>query len=65
MCFLLGIGTLVISFFLQWDDSIENLPQQSQPRRKKRKWTSLEEETLRAGVRMYVFFIFLFKLVKP
>lgn len=56
MCFLLGIGILVISFFLQWDDSIENLPQQSLPRRKKRKWTSLEEETLRAGVRMYVFF---------
>lgn len=37
----------------EWDDSIENLPQQSQPRRKKRKWTSLEEETLRAGVRMF------------
>nr|QSD99797.1 MYB family transcription factor [Melilotus albus] len=37
----------------EWNDSIENLPQQRPPRRKKRKWTSLEEETLRAGVRMF------------
>ncbi|XP_027190658.1 uncharacterized protein [Cicer arietinum] len=37
----------------QWNDSIENLPHESQPRRKKRRWTSLEEETLRAGVKMF------------
>jgi hypothetical protein len=53
---LLGIGTIVISFFLQWDDSIENLPQVRHPKKKKRRWTSLEEDTLRAGVKMYVFF---------
>jgi hypothetical protein len=52
----LGIGTIVISFFLQWDDSIENLPQVRHPKKKKRRWTSLEEDTLRAGVKMYVFF---------
>ncbi|KAL5077053.1 hypothetical protein RYX36_016037 [Vicia faba] len=35
------------------DDSIDNSLQARQPRRKKRKWTSLEEETLRAGVKMF------------
>ncbi|XP_027932130.1 uncharacterized protein LOC114187915 isoform X2 [Vigna unguiculata] len=38
---------------LEWDDSIDNSPQVIQPRRKKRKWSSLEEETLRAGVKMF------------
>lgn len=47
---------LIISF-LQWNDSIDNLPQVIQPRRRKLKWTSLEEETLRAGVKMYVLFL--------
>ncbi|XP_027335759.1 uncharacterized protein LOC113849788 isoform X2 [Abrus precatorius] len=37
----------------EWDDSMDNLPQGKQPRRRKRKWTSLEEETLRAGVKMF------------
>ncbi|RDY07523.1 hypothetical protein CR513_08353, partial [Mucuna pruriens] len=37
----------------EWDDSIDNSPQARQPRRRKRKWTSLEEETLRAGVNMF------------
>ncbi|XP_061356953.1 uncharacterized protein LOC133301342 isoform X2 [Gastrolobium bilobum] len=37
----------------EWDDSIDNLPQGRQPRRRKRKWSSLEEETLRAGVKMF------------
>ncbi|XP_058787851.1 uncharacterized protein LOC131662164 [Vicia villosa] len=37
----------------EWDDSIDNSLQARQPRRKKRKWTSLEEETLRAGVKMF------------
>lgn len=50
----LCIGILVISLSLQWDDSIDNLPQGKQLRRKKRKWTSLEEETLRNGVKKYV-----------
>ncbi|GAU18646.1 hypothetical protein TSUD_124790 [Trifolium subterraneum] len=34
----------------EWNDSIENLPL---PKKKKRRWTSLEEETLRAGVKMF------------
>ncbi|XP_057428998.1 uncharacterized protein LOC130722323 [Lotus japonicus] len=37
----------------EWNDSIDNLPQVIQPRRRKLKWTSLEEETLRAGVKMF------------
>ncbi|CAL5202674.1 unnamed protein product [Lathyrus oleraceus] len=37
----------------EWNDSIDNSPQERLPRRKKRKWTSLEEETLRAGVKMF------------
>ncbi|CAJ1960587.1 unnamed protein product [Sphenostylis stenocarpa] len=37
----------------EWDDSIDNSPQARQPRRRKRKWSSLEEETLRAGVKMF------------
>ncbi|KAI5408356.1 hypothetical protein KIW84_054256 [Lathyrus oleraceus] len=44
---------LAHSFFMQWNDSIDNSPQERLPRRKKRKWTSLEEETLRAGVKMF------------
>lgn len=48
---------LAHSFFMQWNDSIDNSPQERLPRRKKRKWTSLEEETLRAGVKMYVSFL--------
>ncbi|KAK7305531.1 hypothetical protein VNO77_43437 [Canavalia gladiata] len=35
-----------------WDDSIDHMSQGRQPRRR-RKWTSLEEETLRAGVKMF------------
>ncbi|KAL2333070.1 hypothetical protein Fmac_014283 [Flemingia macrophylla] len=38
----------------EWEDSGDNSPQARQPRRRKRKWSSLEEETLRAGVKMYV-----------
>ncbi|KAE9594481.1 putative transcription factor MYB-HB-like family [Lupinus albus] len=37
----------------EWDDSLGNSPQVSQPRKRKRKWTSLEEETLRDGVKMF------------
>ncbi|OIW14097.1 hypothetical protein TanjilG_19476 [Lupinus angustifolius] len=37
----------------EWDDSLDNSPQQAQPRKRKRKWTSLEEETLRAGVNKF------------
>ncbi|KAH1226164.1 Single myb histone 4 [Glycine max] len=39
--------------FFQWEDSVDNSPQARQPRRRKRKWSSLEEETLRAGVKMF------------
>ena len=53
-CIYLCIGILVISLSLQWDDSIDNMPQGIPPRRKKRKWTPLEEETLRTGVKMYM-----------
>ncbi|KAG4954120.1 hypothetical protein JHK87_039714 [Glycine soja] len=38
---------------LRESDSIDNSQQARQPRRRKRKWSSLEEETLRAGVKMY------------
>ncbi|RZB80976.1 uncharacterized protein LOC114377338 [Glycine soja] len=37
----------------EWEDSVDNSPQARQPRRRKRKWSSLEEETLRAGVKMF------------
>ncbi|CAL0301348.1 unnamed protein product [Lupinus luteus] len=37
----------------QWDDSLGNLPQVAQPKKRKRKWTSLEEETLRDGVKIF------------
>ncbi|KAK7387299.1 hypothetical protein VNO78_27999 [Psophocarpus tetragonolobus] len=37
----------------EWDDSVDNSPQARQPRRRKRKWSSLEEETLRTGVKMF------------
>ncbi|XP_019418993.1 PREDICTED: uncharacterized protein LOC109329694 isoform X5 [Lupinus angustifolius] len=37
----------------QWDDSLGNFSQVAQPRKKKRRWTSLEEETLRDGVKMF------------
>ncbi|KHN18665.1 Telomeric repeat-binding factor 1 [Glycine soja] len=37
----------------EWEDSIDNSQQARQPRRRKRKWSSLEEETLRAGVKMF------------
>ncbi|KAL1332407.1 hypothetical protein HN51_061221 [Arachis hypogaea] len=37
----------------EWNDSIENMPNGMQLRRKKRKWSSLEEETLRTGVQMF------------
>ncbi|KAE9598896.1 putative transcription factor MYB-HB-like family [Lupinus albus] len=37
----------------EWDDSLDNSPQQAQPRKRKRKWTSLEEETLRDGVNKF------------
>ncbi|XP_022632855.1 uncharacterized protein LOC106752502 isoform X2 [Vigna radiata var. radiata] len=37
----------------EWDDSIDNSPQARQTRRRKRRWSSLEEETLRAGVKMF------------
>ncbi|KAK7333121.1 hypothetical protein VNO80_29885 [Phaseolus coccineus] len=38
---------------IEWDDSIDNSPQARQSRRRKRRWSSLEEETLRAGVKMF------------
>ncbi|CAL0334750.1 unnamed protein product [Lupinus luteus] len=37
----------------EWDDSLDNSPQQAHPRKRKRRWTSLEEETLRAGVNKF------------
>ncbi|KAK7302109.1 hypothetical protein RJT34_12989 [Clitoria ternatea] len=37
----------------EFGDSIDNSPQGRQARRRKRKWTSLEEETLRAGVKLF------------
>ncbi|CAJ2631100.1 unnamed protein product [Trifolium pratense] len=37
----------------EWDDSIENKPHVKQPKKKKRRWTSLEEDTLRDGVKMF------------
>ncbi|XP_057728669.1 uncharacterized protein LOC130944365 isoform X4 [Arachis stenosperma] len=49
-CLYLFIGILVISLSLQWNDSIENMPNGMQPRRKKRKnrkWSSLEEVDLK------------------
>ncbi|KAJ1422929.1 Telomeric repeat-binding factor 2 [Sesbania bispinosa] len=33
----------------EWVDSIDNLPRGTQPRRRKRKWSTLEEEKLRDG----------------
>ncbi|GAU44579.1 hypothetical protein TSUD_139520 [Trifolium subterraneum] len=45
---LMERGSSVHTF--EWNDSIENLPL---PKKKKRRWTSLEEETLRAGVKMF------------
>ncbi|ESW18874.1 hypothetical protein PHAVU_006G078200 [Phaseolus vulgaris] len=38
---------------IEWDDSIDNSPLARQSRRRKRRWSSLEEETLRAGVKMF------------
>nr|KYP44525.1 Telomeric repeat-binding factor 2 [Cajanus cajan] len=37
----------------EWEDSTDNSSQARQTRRRKRKWSSLEEETLRAGVQMF------------